>query len=237
MPRFTAKPIFVEAYQFLGNLAELPLNYASQLVQTEPGGAAYLPSTVMRTMRLDGDLEDVPLYSRGDVVNVDDWIILGVGGFYRMSPGEFDKSFAALPEEVDIENTGRYLVTYIGLADDYVPVLHWMGYRFPHMQAIRIDNAEHAERIRANSHFVVEDTLADDGNSGAVGSQSAAQAGAGDSAAGGVGRGFGNLRAGGPSDAGLAGDEYSDPGSLSSYPAAKRGPGRPGRTGFEGVRA
>ena len=179
MPRFTAKPIIVEACQFHGIISDLPVEFARYLTQGYAGEIAYLPSTVLGYD--DGNEETAAKYALADIVHAGDWLVRRGEKLMRMSQAEFNDAFEEADDPASPGDTqARWLARYNGYPQGGGPtVLHWLGYAFHVGQLVGVNNPEHAKLIGGNGCFSVipNNEVLNDADGGSIGGEGAEEVG------------------------------------------------------------
>lgn len=153
MPRFISRTYYVEAIQWNGNTASIPMSFAENIIANRQGMAC--------SVRCGG----------GEVrpCNLGDWLVRGMDGRIEVLPnGSFDQRYEQLHVEPVGPDYRGVTATYIGNPgadpDTEPPFLDWFNMRFPRGKAmpVRLLNVSDIEKIRLNSHFVVKDPPDDD---------------------------------------------------------------------------
>ena len=145
MPRYVSRTYHVEAHQFSGSTAELPMSFADAMVPQRVGQALVRTGNVM-----------VP-------VTPSDWLVRGADGRIEVLPnGVFEQRFQLkLPEPgvggYDSGITATFWGQPNGRAEDQPGSVAWLGYVFPHGVPVPVDDPDHIEKLKLNSHFVVTD--------------------------------------------------------------------------------
>lgn len=153
MPRFISRTYYVEACQWTGNVASLPISFAEALIPSRAGMAC--------SVRCGGG--ELRTCNHGD------WLVRGMDGKIDvLSNGAFDQRF----ERVHVEPVGAdyqgITATYVGNPganpDEEPPFLDWFNTRFPRGKAIPLSHlpVSDIEKIRLNSHFVVKNVPGED---------------------------------------------------------------------------
>jgi len=153
MPRFISRTYFVEAVQWNGYTASLPMSFAENIIPSRQGMACSVRcgGGEMRTCALG------------------DWLVRAMDGKLDvLSNGAFDQRY----EQLHVEPVGAdyrgVTATYIGNPganpDEEPPFLDWFNMRFPRGKAVpvRLLSVSDVEKIRLNSHFVVTDPPSED---------------------------------------------------------------------------
>lgn len=99
MPRFVARPIVVEAHQYMGHAVDWPDSFRAAIRRFHHDGTV--------DVSVGGDLR--PMWHR-------DWLIRGPDGLFSvMKPAAFEHSFAEIVPEVARATSGKFIKKEVAL--------------------------------------------------------------------------------------------------------------------------
>lgn len=145
MPRFVSRTFHVEAHQFSGSTAELPMSFAEAMVPQRVGFCLVRCGNAMLSC------------SPGD------WLVRGADGRIEVLPnGVFEQRFEPRQPE---PGAGGYMsgitATFWGVPggrdEDQPAAVPWLGHVFPRGKAVPVNDPHHIEKLKNNSHFMVSD--------------------------------------------------------------------------------
>lgn len=144
MPRFASRPHLVEAWQFTGTGASLPLDVARHVSNRRTGDGCEVETA-----------EGVRLCLVGD------WLVRGDGGgLLHVPAARFGLLYEPVEAPLPVDDPTSPTATFIGTPDGEHPDhVDWFGLRFPLGRAVSVSDPGAVETLRHNPHFTVRDPV------------------------------------------------------------------------------